>query len=415
MVANNNCERGIMLKNKLILLGITGGIAAYKSAELARFLIKEGASVQVVMTENAKAFITPLTMKTLTGRPVYSSLYNTDDPGHFSATVHIDLAREPQMVVVAPATANILGKMAAGIADDLLSTVLMAVNTAERPVILAPSMNTSMLHNPAVRENIAVLRGRGYIMADPLDGFLACGEVGEGRMIEPAELVEIIKKKFQKAGDFSELTVLVTAGPTREALDPVRFLSNHSSGRMGYALARAAQERGAHVILISGPTALETPPGVDFYPVVSAQEMYEAVMDKLPVADIVIKSAAVADYRPEDASAQKIKKGGEMTLKLARNPDILKEIGKKKGNIFVVGFAAETENILDNGKKKMADKNLDMIVANDLTREGAGFGAETNIVHLLYRDGREEKVPLMSKYELSHLILDRIKAIKHRL
>jgi phosphopantothenoylcysteine decarboxylase/phosphopantothenate--cysteine ligase len=400
------------VKNKLILLGITGGIAAYKSAELARLLIKEGAVVQVVMTKNAEAFITPLTMKTLTGRPVYNALYNPDAPGHYSATVHIDLAREPQMVVVAPATANILGKMAAGIADDLLSTVLMAVNTAECPVILAPSMNTSMLHNPAVRDNIAVLRRRGYYMAEPLDGFLACGEVGEGRMIEPSGLLEIIKRRFQQAADFNGLTVLVTAGPTREALDPVRFLSNHSSGRMGYALAQAAVVRGAHVILISGPTALETPPGVDFYPVASAQEMYEAVMDKLPAADIVIKTAAVADYRPESISAQKIKKGGEMTLKLIRNPDILKEIGKKKGDAFVVGFAAETENILANGKKKITAKNLDMIVANDLTREGAGFNTETNIVHLLYRDGREEKVPLMSKYDLAHLILDRIQEHK---
>ena len=366
------------------------------------------------MTKIAEACITALTIVTITAIPVFSSFFNPDEPGHFSATVHIDLAREPHIAVIAPATANILGKMAAGIADDLLSTVLMAVNTAECPIILAPSMNTSMLHNPAVRNNIAVLRGRGYIVADPQEGFLACGEVGEGRMIEPSGLLEIIKKKIRKAGDFSGLTVLITAGPTREALDPVRFLSNHSSGRMGYALARAAQERGAHVILVSGPTALETPPGVDFYPVVSAQDMYEVVMDKLSAADIVIKSAAVADYRPEKTSAQKIKKGGgEMTLKLVRNPDILKEIGKNKRNIFVVGFAAETENVLDNGKKKIVDKNLDMIVANDLTQEGAGFCAETNIVHLLYRDGREEKVPLMSKYELSHLILDRIREIKH--
>ncbi len=405
---------GSMLKNKLILLGITGGIAAYKSAELARLLIKEGALVQVVMTKNAEAFITPLTMKTLTGRPVYSALFNPDAPGHYAATLHIDLAREPQMVVVAPATANLLGKMAAGIADDLLSTVLMAVDTAKCPVILAPSMNTSMLHNPAVKDNIAVLRRRGYNMADPRDGFLACGEVGEGRMLEPSGLLEIIKRGFRQAGDFKGLTVLVTAGPTREALDPVRFLSNRSSGRMGYALAQAALERGAHVILISGPTALETPPGADFYPVVSAREMYAAVMDKLPAADIVIKSAAVADYRPQGIAAQKIKKGGEMTLKLVRNPDILKEIGEKKGDIFVVGFAAETENLLANGRKKIIAKNLDMIVANDLTREGAGFDTETNLVHLLYRDGREENPPLMSKYGLAHLILDRIREKKGR-
>ncbi|RJX29342.1 MAG: bifunctional phosphopantothenoylcysteine decarboxylase/phosphopantothenate--cysteine ligase CoaBC [Dethiobacter sp.] len=397
-----------MLKDKTILLGITGGIAAYKSAELARLLIKEGAAVQVVMTANAEAFITPLTMRTLTGRPVYSSLFN---PSYGSATVHIDLAREPHMVVVAPATANFLGKIAAGIADDLLSTVLLAVNLKERPVILAPSMNTVMFHNAAVRENIELLRKRGYIFADPLAGVLACGDVGEGRMVEPAQLLQLIKDKFPAREDYGGLTVLVTAGPTRELLDPVRFFSNHSSGRMGYALARAARERGARVLLISGPTALEPPPGVEFHPVVSAREMYDVVMDKLFLADVIIKTAAVADYRPEETYSQKIKKGGDLLVRLVRNPDILQELGSRKGNYILVGFAAETENLLNNAHKKLAAKNLDLIVANDLTEEGAGFTYETNKVNLLYRDGHVEELPLMTKYELAHLILERIKII----
>jgi phosphopantothenoylcysteine decarboxylase/phosphopantothenate--cysteine ligase len=397
-----------MLKDKTILLGITGGIAAYKSAELARLLIKEGAAVQVVMTANAEAFITPLTMRTLTGRPVYSSLFN---PSYGSATVHIDLAREPDMVVVAPATANFLGKIASGIADDLLSTVLLAVDLQVRPVILAPSMNTAMFHNPAVRDNIKLLRQRGYIFADPLAGVLACGDVGEGRMVEPGQLLLLIKDKLSARADYSGLTVLVTAGPTREPLDPVRFFSNHSSGRMGYALARAARERGARVLLISGPTALEPPPGVDFYPVESAREMYALVMDKFSLADVIIKTAAVADYRPEETYAQKIKKSGDLSIRLVRNPDILQELGSRKGTRFLVGFAAETENLQDNAHKKLAAKNLDLIVANDLTREGAGFAQETNKVSLLYRDGRVEELPLMTKYELAHLILGRIRGL----
>lgn len=394
-----------MLRDKTILLGITGGIAAYKSAELARLLVKEGAAVQVVMTANAENFITPLTMRTLTGRPVYNSLFN---PSYGLATVHIDLAREPHLVVVAPATANFLGKMATGIADDLLSTVLLAVDLKERPVILAPSMNTSMFHNPAVQDNIKLLRQRGYIFADPLSGALACGEVGEGRMVEPPQLLQLIKDKLSARSDYNGLTVLVTAGPTREPLDPVRFISNHSSGRMGYALARAARERGARVLLISGPTALEPPSGVEFYPVESAREMYNVVMEKFSLADVIIKTAAVSDYRPEETFAQKIKKGGTLSVKLIQNPDILQELGFRKGVRFLVGFAAETEKLLENAQKKLLDKNLDLIVANDLTQEGAGFVRETNKVHLLYKDGHIEELPLLTKYELSHLILERI-------
>jgi phosphopantothenoylcysteine decarboxylase / phosphopantothenate---cysteine ligase len=400
-----------MLNNKLILLGITGGIASYKSAELARLLVKEGAEVQVVMTKSAEAFISPLTMRALTGRPVYNSLF---DPAHGTATVHIDLARDPDLVLVAPATANILGKMTAGIADDLLSTVLMAVKTTECPVILAPSMNTAMLQNPAVRNNINILRARGCTVADPLEGNLACGDVGKGRMVEPAGLLELVKIELSAREDFQGLTFLITAGPTRESLDPARFFSNYSSGRMGYALAKAARERGGHVILVSGPTALEPPSGVDFIPVVSAREMYDIVMEKLPLAHIIIKTAAVADFRPEETYSHKLKKGDELTVKLVRNPDILEEVGARKGRIYLVGFAAETENLLDNARKKITAKNLDLIVANDLCQEGAGFNHETNIVSLLYKDGSVENLPLMSKYELSHQILNRIKENRNK-
>jgi len=394
-----------MLKDKIILVGITGGIAAYKSAELVRLLVKEKAIVQAVMTSHAENFITPLTLRTLTGRPVYTSLFH---PSYGSATIHIDLAREPHLVVVAPATANFLGKLAAGIADDLLSSVLLAVDLKRQPVILAPSMNTSMFHNPAVQDNIKLLRSRGYIFADPLSGPLACGEVGEGRMVEPTQLLQLIKDKLSARRDYKGLTVLVTAGPTREPLDPVRFISNHSSGRMGYAFARAAQERGARVLLISGPTSLEPPAGVEFYPVESAREMYNVVMEKFSFVDIIIKTAAVSDFRPEETFNQKIKKGGTLSVKLVQNPDILRELGLRKGNRFLVGFAAETEKLLENARKKLQEKNLDLIVANDLTEEGAGFIQETNKVALIYKEGKIEELPLLSKYELSHLILDRI-------
>ncbi|HHU75777.1 MAG TPA: bifunctional phosphopantothenoylcysteine decarboxylase/phosphopantothenate--cysteine ligase CoaBC [Firmicutes bacterium] len=398
-----------MLQGRAVLLGISGGIAAYKSAELARLLIREGCSVQVIMTRSAKKFISPLTMHGLTGRPVYSSLFHD----HYrAATAHIELAREPDLAIVAPATANILGKTAMGIADDLLSTVLMAIDLEKCPVILAPSMNVTMLENPAVRGNIHTLEARGFLVADPGRGDLACGEVGKGRMAEPLELLGLIKKRLLGGRDYEGVTVLISAGPTREALDPVRFLTNHSSGKMGYALAGAARDRGANVILVSGPTALEPPWGVRFLPVVTAEEMYKVIMDNLPGTDIIIKAAAVADYRPVEPSGQKIKKAGEMQLKLVRNPDILREISTRKTVQFLVGFAAETENLQENARRKMEEKKLDMIVANDLGQEGAGFNVDTNIVRLLYKDGSVEKIPLMSKIQLSHLILDRIR--KHR-
>jgi len=390
---------------KTVLLGITGGVAAYKAAELARLFVKAGYDVQTVMTESAGEFITPLTMRAVTGRPVYNSLY---DPAYKTATGHIDLAREPDLAVVAPATANILGKLASGIADDLLSTVLLAIDLSRCPVILAPSMNTTMLENPAVQDNLKRLADRGYFIVEPGEGDLACLEVGKGRMVEPRHLLEKAREIISSKKNLSGYTLLVTAGPTRESLDPVRFFSNHSSGKMGYALARATQERGGRVILISGPTNLDPPAGVDFIPVTSAQEMFQAVMDNLPEANIVIKAAAVADYRPENIQDQKMKKGDELLLRLVRNPDILKEIGMRKGSCFLVGFAAETQQLIDNARQKIESKNLDMIVANDLGQEGAGFQAETNLVTLLDKDGGQEQVPLMSKYRLAHYILDHI-------
>ena len=399
------------MQDTKIVFGITGSIAAYKSAELIRLLVKQGAAVQVVMTAAAEQFVAPLTFSTLTGRPVYRSLFA--GPAQ-SSTVHIDLARDPALIIVAPATANLIGKVATGIADDLLSTVLMAVRLGECPVILAPAMNTAMFHSPAVRDNLALLHKRGFIIADPLSGELACGEVGEGRMAEPEQLLALIKSTLALSEDYAGETVLITAGPTRESLDPVRFFSNHSSGRMGYALARAARNRGAKVMLVSGPTFLNPPAGIEFFPVTTAREMYATVLELFPAADVVIKTAAVADYRPAVMAEQKIKKEEELQLRLVRNPDILEELGARKKKQFLVGFAAETADLLNYALAKMEQKNLDIIVANDVTQPGAGFDTETNIVQLLYREGGVEALPIMSKDELSHQILDRIKEARSK-
>ena len=399
------------MQGKKIVLGVTGGIAAYKSAELARLLVKEGAVVQVVMTASAEQFVAPLTFSALTGRPVYRSLFAGPVQ---SSTIHIDLARDPDLIIVAPATANLMGKAATGIADDLLATVLLAVRLDDCPVILAPAMNTAMFQNPAVRHNLALLRKRGFIIADPLSGELACGEVGEGRMAEPEQLLTLIKSTLAITDDYTGETVLVTAGPTRESLDPVRFFSNHSSGRMGYALARAAQNRGAKVILVSGPTNLKPPQGTEFYPVTTAREMCGVVLELFPAVDVVIKTAAVADFRPEFSAEQKIKKGEELQVRFVRNPDILKELGARKQKQFLVGFAAETTDLMAYARAKMEQKNLDLIVANDVTQAGAGFDTETNIVQLLYPNGGAEAFPLMSKEELSHRILDRIRECRSK-
>lgn len=395
-----------MLTGRQILLGITGGIAAYKAAELVRQLIKAGAQVRVVMTKNACQFITPLTLQTLSGNKVYT---DTFESGVDYQIEHISLTDASDLTVVAPATANILGKFANGIADDLLSTLLLA---AKPPILMAPAMNTRMWDNPSVQFNIEKLKGQGVHFIDPGEGELACKTVGKGRMAEPEEIMVKIQELLAPSGELAGTTFIITAGPTREALDPVRFLSNRSSGRMGYALAVAACRRGAKVILVSGPTELSPPEGVQFIAIESAQEMYQAVMNHLAQAQVVIKAAAVADYRPQERALQKIKKssepGGGITLHLTRNPDILAEVGKNKGSRILVGFAAETNDLIKNAQEKLQRKNLDLIVANDVTRPGAGFRASTNIVKILDAQGNIEELPLMSKEAVAQRVLDRV-------
>lgn len=394
------------LKGKKIVLGVTGGIAAYKAAELVRELIKAGAEVHVVMTRNAQAFITPLTFQTLSGNPVTTEFFNLIAESQIG---HIALADRAEVLLVAPATANIIGKIAAGIADDMLTTVVMAT---QAPVLLAPAMNVHMWENKICQENIQKLRSRGYHFIDPDAGELACGYEGKGRLAEIPEIVEEIRALLSPK-DFSGEKVLVTAGPTEEPIDPVRFLSNRSSGKMGFALARAARRRGAEVTLISGPTALAAPPQMRHIAVRSATQMREAVMNNLESASILIMAAAVSDYRPRQKAAEKIKKSKpETVVELELNPDILAEAGKHKKSRILVGFAAETENLLPSSREKLEKKNLDLIVANDVTLPGAGFEVDTNIVQMIDRDGKVEEVPLMTKEDLADRILDRIALLK---
>lgn len=395
-----------MLKDKNIILGVTGGIAAYKAAELVRELIREGAKVQVIMTKNAQAFITPLTLQTLSGNSVFTELFNLLAESKVS---HIALADWANLIVIAPATANIIGKIAGGIADDMLSTVLMATKA---PVLIAPAMNVHMWENAICQQNIAKLRSLGYYFVEPQVGELACGYEGKGRLAEIADIIEEIRIILSPK-DFAGEKILVTAGPTEEPLDPVRFLSNHSSGKMGFALARAAIRRGATVTLISGPTHLTPPKKSRFISVKTAREMRQAVLENFPEASILLMAAAVSDYRPQEMAGQKIKKlAARLILELEQNPDILAEVGKTKGSRIIVGFAAETENLLKNAQEKLSQKNLDLIVANDLTMPGAGFGVDTNIVKFLDRSGRVEELPLMTKEELADRILNRIKELK---
>lgn len=395
-----------MLKNRKIILGVTGGIAAYKAAELVRELVRAGAEVQVIMTRSAQAFVTPLTFQTLSGNPVTTELFNLIEESKIG---HVALADKAEVLVIAPATANIIGKIAAGIADDMLTTVVMATRA---PILLAPAMNVHMWENPICQENIARLRSRGYHFIDPEAGELACGYEGKGRLAEIPAIVEEIRTLLSPK-DFSEEKVLVTAGPTEEALDPVRFLTNRSSGRMGFALARAARRRGAEVTLISGPNALSVPQKVKYVPVRSADQMREAVLNHLQNASILVMAAAVSDYRPKRTSPEKLKKSiVETILELELNPDILAEAGKKKDSRIIVGFAAETENLLQSAREKLEKKNLDLIVANDVTLPGAGFEVETNIVKLLDRSGKIEELPLMSKEDLADGILDRVARLR---
>lgn len=391
-----------MLKDKQIILGVTGGIAAYKAVELLRLLTKSGADVHVIMTRSAREFVTPLTFQTLSANPVHTELFSLIAERDIG---HITLADRADLLIIAPATANIIGKIASGIADDMLSTTVMATKA---PVLIAPAMNVNMYTNPVYRENEEKLRRFSYLFVPPEKGTLACGWEGEGKLAAPESIFEAAVAALSPR-DLVGQTILITAGPTREELDPVRFITNHSSGKMGYALARTAQRRGARVILVSGPVSLPAPNGVELKPVVSADEMLTAVMARAGECTVIIKAAAVADYRPLTRSGQKIKKkGDELSLRFVKTADILARLGSLADRPYLVGFAAETDNLKTFAGKKLHEKNADMIVANDVSRSDAGFHVDTNHAVLLFRDGRETECPLMSKDDLAAVILDHI-------
>jgi phosphopantothenoylcysteine decarboxylase / phosphopantothenate---cysteine ligase len=390
-----------MLKGKEIVLGVTAGIAAYKAAELVRLLIKEEANVHVVMTQNAQEFVTPLTFQTLSGNPVVTELFTLIEDEKIG---HIELADLAELIVILPATANIIGKIANGIADDFLSTMVMA---SKAPVFFAPSMNVKMWENLALQKNIQILLERGYQIIEPGEGELACHWYGKGRLAELDEVVEKVEDLFSQK-DLKGEKVLVTAGPTQEPIDPVRFITNRSSGKMGYALAKVARRRGAEVILVTGPTLLSLPrKDIEVVPVRTAAEMREAVLSHMEKCTAVIKAAAVSDYRPRVISQTKLKKAEpQYSLELERTADILEEIGKKKGDRIVIGFAAETENLVAHARKKLVEKNLDFIVVNDVTEPGSGFSSDTNQVKILFPSGEVKDLPVMSKEEVSQFILD---------
>jgi len=398
-----------VLNGKKIVLGVTGGIAVYKAVDLVSRLRKQGAEVRVIMTEHAQQFVTPLTFKEISGNKVAVSMWEANQEFNVE---HIALANWADAFVVAPATANILAKMANGIADDLLSTTLLA---AQAPIIVCPAMNTGMYQNPITQENIAKLEGHGVTVMPPAVGYLACGVTGPGRLPEPQQIVEFIDAFFaKKDGDMVGMKVLVTAAGTREPIDPVRFVGNRSSGKMGYAIAQMAAQRGAEVLLVTGPSALPIPPNVKGVKVETTNEMLEAVMEAYDKMDVVIKAAAVADYRPRDVADQKIKKKTDdaLTVVMDKNPDILKELGARKAHQVLVGFAAETQNLLDNAREKIVKKNLDMIVANDVTAAGAGFNTDTNIVKFLYPSGEVRSLEQMAKTEVANLLLDAVMELK---
>ncbi len=392
-----------MLKGKKIVLGVTGGIAVYKAVDLVSRLRKQGCQVRVVMTEHAQQFVTPLMFKEISGNRVAVSMWNANQEFNVE---HIALANWGDAFLVAPATANILAKMAYGLADDLLSTMLLAV---QAPIIVCPAMNTGMYENPATQENIARLQQRGVTVMPPGVGMLACGTSGAGRLPEPQQIVDFVNGFFaRREGDLRGLKVLVTAGGTREPIDPVRFVGNRSSGKMGYAAAQMAAERGAEVLLISGPSALQVPPNVRAVQVETTSEMLQACLDAYDDMDIVIKAAAVADYRPHDVAMQKIKKKTDdaLTVVMDKNPDILKTLGARKTHQVLVGFAAETQNLLVNAREKGEKKNLDMVVANDVTAAGAGFNADTNIVKFIFASGEVRSLEQMPKTDVANCILD---------
>ncbi len=397
-----------MLKGKKIVLGVTGGIAAYKAVDLVSRLRKAGADVRVVMTEHAREFVTPLTFKEISGHKVCVSMWDGSDEFNVE---HIALANWADLYLIAPATANIIAKMAHGIADDLLSTTLLAM---KGPVILCPAMNTNMLENPATVENLTTLRHRGVTVMNPAEGLLACGTTGGGRLPEPKDIVSFTDRFFgENEGDLKGLKIMVTAGGTLENIDPVRFIGNRSSGKMGYAIAKAAASRGAEVLLIAGSVKLHDPYGVKIVRVETTEEMRAACLKDYDKMDVVIKAAAVADYRPEETAPKKIKKGDEpLPLKLVKTPDILSELGAKKRDQVLIGFAAETDNLIENARKKIAKKNLDMIVANDVTEEGAGFSCDTNVVRFIFPDGKVLPLEKMTKDDVAERILDMLAALR---
>jgi len=395
-------------KEKRVIIGVTGGIDCYKAVELVRLLVKDSLAVQVIMTRAAMEFVTPLTFQTLSGKPVATESFNLTQESEIG---HINLADSADLFVIAPATANVIGKIAAGIADDLLTTVLMAT---QAPVLIAPAMNIHMYENPILQENIRKLRRIGYHFMEPAEGYLACGYEGKGRLPEPEKILEEIRSLLRKKDLLGE-RFLITAGPSREPLDPVRYISNRSSGKMGYALARAAVRRGAGVVLVSGPSAIEPPSAVRLIPVNTAAEMRRAVLEQFPECTAVIMAAAVADYRPVDASSKKLKRGkAPLDIRLEPNPDILRELGRRKNGKLLVGFAAETEELIANATRKLHEKNLDLIVANDVTQAGGGFDGDTNIATIVDRSGASDSLSLMTKDELADRIYDHLLALKDK-
>ena len=395
-----------MFRNKSVVLGVCGGIAAYKACELTSRLKKLNVNVDVIMTKSAVEFVTPLTFQSLSLNEVITDMF--DKPKYWEIE-HISLAKKADVIVIAPATANVIGKLANGIADDMLTTTVMASKAQK---LIAPAMNTNMYENAIVQKNIETLKLLGYYFIEPSEGRLACGDVGKGKMADPEVIEARIKELLLPRRDLENKTVLVTAGPTREALDPVRYITNHSTGKMGFAIADKAAQRGAKVYLVSGPSSLSTPAGVDRVDVESALDMHGAVMKLMEQADIIIKSAAVADYRPAEISSEKIKKSGEdLVIRLQKNPDILQELGKVKGDRVLIGFAMETQNLIENAKAKVEKKNLDFIVANDLKTEGAGFAGDTNVVKIIDKQGNIEEIHLMKKSELADIILDKAMSV----
>ena len=394
-----------MLKGKTVLLAVTGSIAAYKIAYLASSLKKLDADVHVLMTENATNFINPITFETLTGN---KCLVDTFDRNFEFSVEHVSLAKKADVVMIAPASANVIGKIAHGIADDMLTTTVMACRCRK---IVAPAMNTNMYENPIVQDNLKILKKYGYEVIAPAEGYLACGDTGAGKMPEPQLLLEYILRETACEKDMKGLKVLVTAGPTQEPIDPVRFITNHSTGKMGYAIAAVCMRRGAEVTLVSGPTAVQKPEFINIVPVTTAREMFEEVTSRADEQDIIIKAAAVADYRPKNVSSEKVKKkDGELSMEMERTDDILAYLGShRRPGQFLCGFSMETENVLENSRKKLKKKNLDMIAANSLKVEGAGFGGDTNVITIITED-EEVSLELMSKEEAASKILDQILA-----